>query len=168
MRWNVGKLAHQEHQKEIRIRPAGRRTTSTGLMALNSKWRWSLEAPMEESGIHSSLGSSSLTLTFVERLLLFQFFLVAVFQTTGEEAKRWKTCGCWCISVLYFTIFNISPKKKITNERPPCDTYPSAQIENYFSLLSRKSSITLQTMSRLFSCLPSALPVEDDGREQFL
>lgn len=81
-------------------------------MAVNSKWRWSLAARMEESCVHSSLSFSSLTLTFVERLLLFQFFLAAVFQTTGEEAKRWKTCGYGCFSALYFPIFNISPKRK--------------------------------------------------------
>lgn len=79
---------------------------------MNHIYRRSLAAPMEESCLHSSLSSSSLTLTFVERLLLFQFFLVAMFQTTREEAKRWKTCGCWCFSVLCFTIFNISPKRK--------------------------------------------------------
>lgn len=74
------------------------------------------------------------------------------------------------VGVLLFSIspYLTSAPEENHKRKPSCDTYPSAQIENYFSLLSRKSSITLQTMSRLFSCLPSALPVEDDGREQFL
>lgn len=127
---------------------------------------------MEESCQHASFFLSHAHLW----LLLYNFSEARVFKTLQAErlslpVQPISSGKKLTFYFLFHHVRNLRNHSKITlfiSNRPSCNAYPGTQIENYFSLLSRKSSITLQTMSRLFSCLPSARPVEDDGREQFL